>query len=332
MDIEAHPFDLRDCVESALDLVSARAAEKRLDIAYLFEGDVPAAVSGDVTRLRQIILNLLGNAVKFTEHGEVVLTVSAAHKPPGVELTFAVRDTGIGLTAAGMGRLFQSFSQADSTTTRKYGGTGLGLAISKRLAELMGGRMWAESEGPGRGATFIFTVIVPVAELPAQSRRDYAGSQPELRGRRVLVVDDNATNRRVLALQTGKWGMAARDTESARRRCAGSSTRGVRPGDPGHAHARDGRPHAGPAHPRAAPRAAAGAVQLARPPRERRQRRPVRRLPGQAGTPVAAVRHAGQPVRARRRSQERRRLPSRASTARWPRATRCASCWPRTTS
>ena len=215
MDLEAHPFDLRDCVESALDLISARAAEKQLDIAYLFEGDVPAAVSGDVTRLRQVMLNLLGNAVKFTEHGEIVLTVSAAHKPPGVELTFAVRDTGIGLTADGMGRLFQSFSQADSSTTRKYGGTGLGLAISKRLAELMGGRMWAESEGPGRGATFSFTVLVPVAELPAQSRRDYTGSQPELRGRRVLVVDDNATNRRVLSLQTAKWGMAARDTESA---------------------------------------------------------------------------------------------------------------------
>ena len=215
MDIEAHPFDLRDCVESALDLISARVAEKRLDIAYLFEGDVPAAVSGDVTRLRQVILNLLGNAVKFTEHGEIVLTVSAVHKPPGVELTFAVRDTGIGLTAEGMGRLFQSFSQADSSTTRKYGGTGLGLAISKKLAELMGGRMWAESAGPGRGATFSFTVLVPVAEMPAQSRRDYTGSQPELRGRRVLVVDDNATNRRVLSLQTAKWGMAARDTESA---------------------------------------------------------------------------------------------------------------------
>ncbi len=133
MDIEAHPFDLRECVESALDLVSARAAEKGLDTAYLFEGDVPAAVDGDVTRLRQILLNLLSNAVKFTDAGEVVLSVTAAPVTKGsVELTFAVRDTGIGLTSEGMGRLFQSFSQADSSTTRKYGGTGLGLAISRQ--------------------------------------------------------------------------------------------------------------------------------------------------------------------------------------------------------
>jgi GAF domain-containing protein/CheY-like chemotaxis protein len=215
MDIEAHPFDLRECVESALDLVTSRAVEKRLDTAYLFEGEVPCAIDGDVTRLRQILLNLLANAVKFTEHGEVVLTVSAAPQGPGrTELTFAVRDTGIGLTPEGMGRLFQSFSQADASTTRKYGGTGLGLAISKRLAELMGGRMWVESAGPGQGSTFYFTVDAPVAELPAEKRRDYLGSQPELSGRRMLIVDDNATNRRVLGLQTAKWGMLPKDTES----------------------------------------------------------------------------------------------------------------------
>jgi CheY-like chemotaxis protein/nitrogen-specific signal transduction histidine kinase len=215
MDIEAHPFDLRECVESALDLVTSRAVEKHLDTAYLFEGEVPCAIDGDVTRLRQILLNLLANAVKFTEHGEVVLTVSAAPQGPGrTELTFAVRDTGIGLTPEGMGRLFQSFSQADASTTRKYGGTGLGLAISKRLAELMGGRMWVESAGPGQGSTFYFTVDAPVAELPAEKRRDYLGSQPELSGRRMLIVDDNATNRRVLCLQTAKWGMLPKDTES----------------------------------------------------------------------------------------------------------------------
>src|SRR4030095_11246546 len=132
MDIEAHPFDLRECVESALDLVSARAAEKNLDTAYLFEGEVPAAVNGDVTRLRQILLNLLSNAVKFTEAGEVVLTVTAGPVNGGEgELTFAVRDTRIGLDSEAMGRLFQSFSQADSSTTRKYGGAGLGTAISR---------------------------------------------------------------------------------------------------------------------------------------------------------------------------------------------------------
>jgi CheY-like chemotaxis protein len=215
MDVESHPFDLRDCVEAALDLVSTRATEKQLDIAYVFEGEVPAAISGDLARLRQILLNLLSNAVKFTEAGEVVLTVSSGVASAGkVTLTFAVRDTGIGMSARGMSRLFQSFSQADSSTTRKYGGTGLGLAISKRLAELMGGRMWVESEGADKGSTFFFTIEAPTARLPASQRRDHVGVQPELQGRRVLIVDDNATNRRVLALQTGKWGMRSRDTES----------------------------------------------------------------------------------------------------------------------
>ncbi len=217
MDIEAQPLDLRECVESALDLVTARAVEKDLDTAYEFVGDVPLAIVGDVTRLRQILLNLLSNAVKFTDKGEVVLSVGA--KPilnAKSEITFAVRDTGIGLSVEAMGRLFQSFSQADSSTTRKYGGTGLGLAISRRLAELMGGRMWAQSDGPGRGSTFFFTVVAPIGELPAARHREFIGVQPALEGKRLLMVDDNATNRRVLDLQTAKWGMASRSTESAR--------------------------------------------------------------------------------------------------------------------
>jgi CheY-like chemotaxis protein len=215
MDVEAQPFDLRECVESALDLVTARAADKHLDTAYVFEGDVPPAIVGDVTRLRQILLNLLSNAVKFTERGEVVLTVTSTPAAGGeAEITFAVRDTGIGLSAEGMGRLFQSFSQADSSTTRKYGGTGLGLAISKRLAELMHGRMWAQSDGLGKGATFLFTINVPTADLAPARQRAFVGVQPELESRRLLVVDDNETNRRVLALQTAKWGMQSRATES----------------------------------------------------------------------------------------------------------------------
>jgi len=215
MDIETQPFDLRDCVESALDLVTTRAVEKHLDTAYVFEGDVPPAIIGDVTRLRQIILNLLSNAVKFTERGEVVLTVTAAPTTDGsAELTFAVHDTGIGLSAEGMSRLFQSFSQADSSTTRKYGGTGLGLAISKRLAELMGGGMRAASDGPGKGSTFTFTIRAQTTALQPGRPRDFLGAQPALTGKRVLVVDDNATNRRILSLQTAKWGMAPRATES----------------------------------------------------------------------------------------------------------------------
>ena len=134
----------------------------------------------------------------------------------GERLHFTVRDTGIGLTEAGMSRLFQKFSQADSGTTRKYGGTGLGLAISKLLAELMGGTMWAESAGPGQGSTFHFTIRGRAVALPeTTTRRQFLGEQPQLAGKRILVVDDNATNRRILALQTAKWGMVVQDTEFA---------------------------------------------------------------------------------------------------------------------
>ena len=210
MDIEVQPFMLRDCIESALDLVAPQAAEKGLDLAYVLEGEVPAAVRGDVTRLRQILLNLLSNAVKFTERGEVVVTV----KSEGERLDFAVRDTGIGLSQEAMTRLFQSFSQADASTTRKYGGTGLGLAISKKLAELMGGSMDMHSAGPGQGSTFRFAVLAPPSEAPEGARREFLGAQPLLAGKRMLVVDDNATNRRILALQAGRWGMAVQDTES----------------------------------------------------------------------------------------------------------------------
>lgn len=217
MDIENQPFDLRECIESALDLISTRAADKQLDLAYILDETVPVAISTDLTRLRQILLNLLSNAVKFTEEGEVVLSVSSEPAPEGgLMLAFAVRDTGIGLSPEGMSRLFQSFSQADSSTTRKYGGTGLGLAISQRLAELMGGSMRAESNGLGMGSTFNFSIRAELADLPHAQLRDLVGEQGELRDKRVLIVDDNDTNRRILTLQTGKWGMRARATGSPR--------------------------------------------------------------------------------------------------------------------
>jgi len=215
MGIEQHPFELRDCIESALDLMAVRAAEKGLELAFEpqagDDGELPQTLLGDVTRLRQVLLNLISNAVKFTDSGEVVVS---ARLQAG-ELHFAVRDTGIGMTAEGLSRLFQSFSQADSSTTRKYGGTGLGLAISKRLVELMGGRMWVESAGPGLGSCFRFTLPAVAADAPQAPRREFIGAQPALKGRRMLVVDDNATNRRILALQAAKWGMAVRDAESA---------------------------------------------------------------------------------------------------------------------
>ncbi len=220
MDVEAQPFDLRDCVESALDLIAGRAAEKKLDIAYVYmsEGgkEVPAAINGDVTKLRQVLLNLFSNAVKFTERGEVVVTVQLEgdeQTEGGSLLHFAVRDTGIGLSEAGIAKLFQSFSQADSSTTRKYGGTGLGLAISKKLAELMGGTMWVQSAGPGTGSTFHFTISAQRAQLLQSARRSFIGEQPALAGKRLLIVDDNATNRKILTLQCGRWGLLPKDAE-----------------------------------------------------------------------------------------------------------------------
>jgi PAS domain S-box-containing protein len=216
MELENQPFNLRECIESALDLVVTRAAEHHLDLACLIEDDVPKAISGDVTRLRQILLNLLGNAVKFTESGEVVVSVKRIREQGNSQtLQFSVRDTGIGIPKDRMNRLFESFSQVDASTTRKYGGTGLGLAISKRLVELMGGEIWVESEGvPGRGAAFHFTILTEPAEtIPvATSPQD----RHLLEGKRVLVVDDNATNRRIFRLQVETWGMLAQDTEFPR--------------------------------------------------------------------------------------------------------------------
>jgi CheY-like chemotaxis protein len=212
MDVEFQPFDLRECVESALDLTAGRAIEKGLDIAYIMDDDVPTGIKSDVTRLRQILINLLSNAVKFTEKGEVVLTVKKAKGRN--EILFTVRDTGIGISESHIGRLFQSFSQADSSTTRRFGGTGLGLAISKRLAEMMGGEMHAESKGIGEGSKFIFTIQAEPAEVPERkTARDIIGIQSVLHDKRVLIVDDNATNRRILRLQAEKWGMTARETE-----------------------------------------------------------------------------------------------------------------------
>ncbi len=226
LELESQPFDLRECVESVLDLLAARATEKGLELAYLLDEQVPAAVYGDVTRLRQILVNLLSNAVKFTEQGEVVISMEAkrtekaqngqmhgqeGHEFTFYELHFAVRDTGIGISEEGQARLFRSFSQVDASTTRRYGGTGLGLAISKRLAELMGGSMWVESQ-PGAGSTFHFTLLAQAA--PARWRPYLESSQPHLTGKRILIVDDNATNRSILTLQTRAWGMLPYESAS----------------------------------------------------------------------------------------------------------------------
>ncbi len=208
LQLERQPFNLRGCIESALDLISSRAAEKGLALSYTLDERIPQNILGDITRLRQILLNLLGNAVKFTEHGEVVLSITAGANQH--ELLFNIRDTGIGIPADRMGQLFQSFSQADLSTTRRYGGTGLGLVISKRLVELMDGSMWVESNGiPGHGSTFYFTIIAPAADLPETKRDISSGAadqpaQPRLNPDiaiqhplRILLAEDNTVNQKI---------------------------------------------------------------------------------------------------------------------------------------
>ncbi|MFA5058903.1 MAG: response regulator, partial [Opitutaceae bacterium] len=249
LELEHETFVLSECVEGALDLLAAKAAEKRLDLLYEIADGVPQAVRGDATRLRQVLVNLLGNAIKFTDRGEVVLTVrvqttgelpaeariavgsfspiAAAGtapsgtrsplpgpdgKPQFVELLFSVTDTGIGIPPEAMERLFHSFSQVDTSTTRRFGGTGLGLAISKRLVELMGGALGVQSE-VGRGSTFSFTLRTEF--LPAPRRPYLAGPRLHLSDRRVLIVDDNSTNRRILTTVVAGWGMVPRAASAA---------------------------------------------------------------------------------------------------------------------
>jgi signal transduction histidine kinase/CheY-like chemotaxis protein len=215
VDLEHQPFDLRECVEESIGLLNNQALEKQLELSCLIEPDVPAGIVSDENRLRQILLNLLSNSLKFTERGEIALTVTSqpASEPGWWEIQFEVCDTGIGIPADRMDRLFQSFSQADSSTTRKYGGTGLGLAISHRLSELMGGRMWAESAGiPGQGSIFHFTILAQTANVPLHPFLQTV--QGDLRDKRVLIVDDYETNRRIMTLQTQAWGMQSKAEKS----------------------------------------------------------------------------------------------------------------------
>ena len=201
LELEQAPVNLRDCLESALAISAHAAAGKGLDLLLEIEPGAPPAILGDITRLRQILTNLLSNAVKFTARGEVLVALSAQ---PGDRLRCAVRDTGIGIPSDRLDRLFKSFSQVDSSTTRHYGGTGLGLAISHRLITLMGGLIWVEST-PGQGSTFLFEIPYVATTCPPPSG---PGTDPAvLAGRRLLIVDDNANNRRILANQVRSWGL-----------------------------------------------------------------------------------------------------------------------------
>jgi signal transduction histidine kinase/HPt (histidine-containing phosphotransfer) domain-containing protein len=219
MELERRPFDLRAGIEESLDLLATRALEKKLDLAYDAADEIPALVEGDAQRLRQVLVNLLGNALKFTERGGVVISVeqlpaptAEGEKSPPLRLHFAVRDSGIGIQPDRLARLFRPFSQADSSTARKYGGTGLGLVISRRLVELMGGRMWAESV-PGEGSTFHFTINLAAAANsvpPAHAR-----PQPALADLKILILEDAAVVRDLLAEQCRRWGMQPHAVETS---------------------------------------------------------------------------------------------------------------------
>ena len=214
MEFESRPFNLRECVESAFDLVAPKALEKHLELGLLFENQTVSTIIGDITRLRQIIVNLLSNAVKFTEKGEIIIRISTRLlEDKEVEIQFAVQDTGIGIPRDRMDRLFKAFSQVDASMTRKYGGTGLGLAISKHLCELMGGEMWVESE-MNRGTTFHFTIIAKVASQ--QDGNYLVKLNEDLSNKTALIVDDNATNRHILRIQLESWGMSVTEAVGGR--------------------------------------------------------------------------------------------------------------------
>ncbi len=205
LDFENIEFGLRECLSPTLKTLSLRAQEKGLELVNHIAGEVPERLMGDPGRLRQVVVNLMGNGIKFTEQGEVVLRVASEGSEAGrVRLHFTVADTGIGIPAEKRGTIFEAFTQADNTMTRRFGGTGLGLTISQRLVEGMGGRMWVESE-PGRGTTFHFTAnFSPGKEGPKDAALQ---EEVDLRGLTALVVDDNATNRRLLQEILSGWQM-----------------------------------------------------------------------------------------------------------------------------
>jgi signal transduction histidine kinase/CheY-like chemotaxis protein/ligand-binding sensor domain-containing protein len=200
MELDVHDFDLRVCVEEVMDLFSGKAAEMGIDLLYYMEPNLPLQLHGDSMRIRQVLINLLGNAMKFTHRGEIYLGVKMARELAngGIEIGFDIKDTGIGIPEEKQPQLFEAFSQGDSSTTRKYGGSGLGLAICKRLVTLMGGRIAVKSK-QGKGTTFSFTINCRISEN--QKQYSVTIARDVLKGKKILIVDDNLTNLRILQLQ-----------------------------------------------------------------------------------------------------------------------------------
>lgn len=208
MEMDKHPFELIKCIEDVLDLFASKAGEKSIDLIYLIDNNIPSSIITDSVKLKQILTNLVGNAIKFTESGDIFIKVEVNEKiktnsGEAFILNFSVKDTGIGIPKDKQEKLFKSFTQVDSSTTRKYGGTGLGLAISFKLVELMGGNIYLESE-EGKGTTFFFNL--PVTPNANQPKKFISSNFSQLKGKKILFVDDNATNREILKYQLEELG------------------------------------------------------------------------------------------------------------------------------
>jgi CheY-like chemotaxis protein/HPt (histidine-containing phosphotransfer) domain-containing protein len=224
MELDYQPFELRPLIESAMDILGSKAAENRVDISYLVDKRVPARIVAPETRIRQVLVNLLGNAVKFTKNGEVRIELTSAEiNDTTYELKFLVRDTGIGIQSEKKERLFKDYSQVDSTIHTRYGGTGLGLAISKRLIDLMDGEIWVESEGiPGKGSSFYFKFRAQI-DPSEDVRLERKSFQPAIRGKKVLVLVDKPLLKAYLDVTIKFWGgipVLLNEIEEIRRRAA----------------------------------------------------------------------------------------------------------------
>lgn len=211
LDLEAQAFEIEACIEEVFDLFSTKAKEKNLELIYYMDPEVPRSIISDPTRLRQVIVNLVGNAIKFTDEGEIFVMVSLrSQNQKKSQIEFSIKDSGIGIGAENLEKLFKSFSQVDASTTRKFGGTGLGLAISKKLVNMMGGEIWVTSE-VGKGSVFYFTITSEIDKSTIQKSETYQVAS--LRGKKVLIVDDNQTNLRILELQCQRWGIKTLATQ-----------------------------------------------------------------------------------------------------------------------
>ncbi len=213
--LDESSFELRKCIEESLDIYAMKAIEKGIDLLYMLQPEAPPFMIGDMKRIRQVLGNLINNAIKFTDEGEIFISVEKKSQTNEYcELLFSVKDSGIGIQQEKLSLIFEAFTQGETFVSRRYGGTGLGLAIARHLVGLMGGKIWAESK-PGRGATFYFTAKLRIADTPT-TKLYIRGQIPELRGSKVLIVDSDPTSRQIFTVQFEAWGMKAYTAASAK--------------------------------------------------------------------------------------------------------------------